>query len=57
MVFAYCGDNGVLLHAEDASGALYFTVGVSNSRLLVEFDAGNGVVEVSYTEWLCNVTV
>ena len=50
LTFRYCLSDGILLHAEDSSGALYFSLGVHNVQILVEFDTGEGLREVcTYT--------
>lgn len=47
MSFRYCLSDGILLHATDSTGQLYFSLGVYNLQILVQFDAGAGLREVS----------
>ena len=45
--FKFCQSDGIVLYATDIERQLYFAIGVYQSRLLVEFDAGQSLREVS----------
>ena len=44
--FKSCMPHGLLIYATNLEEAQYFAVGVSNSRIIVEFNLGRGVREV-----------
>ena len=46
--FRFCFGDGILLHTTDSTGQLYFLVGLYNSYILVQFDTGQGLREVSW---------
>ena len=48
--FKFCQSDGILLYATDSQGLRYFSVGVSRSRILVEFDMGEDVKEVTHAQ-------
>ena len=45
--FKFCQTDGILLYATDEERVLYFAIGVYQSRILLEFDLGDGLREVS----------
>ena len=44
--FKTCMPHGLLMYATNLEESQYFAVGVSNSRIIVEFNLGRGVREV-----------
>ena len=46
--FRFCLRDGILLYATDSTGGLYFSVGVYNSNIVVQFDTGGGLREVRW---------
>ena len=46
--FRFCLRDGILLHTTDSTGVLYFSVGVYNSHIVVQFDTGEGLREVRW---------
>lgn len=47
--FKFCQTDGILLYATDDSRFLYFSIGIYQSRILIEFNLGNDLREVSNT--------
>ena len=46
--FRFCLRDGILLYTTDSTGGLYFSVGVYNSDIVVQFDTGDGLREVRW---------
>lgn len=53
ITFKTCTLHGLLLYANNQDGSQYFVVGVSNSRIVVEFNLGQGIREVINTSKYC----
>ena len=49
ITFKFCQSDGVLMYARDGENMLYFALGVYRSRVLIEFNLGEGLREVCYT--------
>lgn len=47
LVFKSCQKEGILLYATDAFRTRYFSIGLFRARVLIEFDLGEGIAEVS----------
>ena len=46
--FRFCLRDGTLLYTTDSTGELYFSVGVYDSHIVVQFDTGDGLREVRW---------
>lgn len=46
--FKFCQSDGILLYATDSQRIRYFSVGVSRSKILIEFDMGEDIKEVTH---------